>query len=299
MSDKPQTSPSLSTWALTLVALTAFAGNSILCRLALGTGSIDAASFTSVRLVSGGAFLALFLMARGVRLKREELGDIRPALYLLAYAVLFSFAYLQLTTGTGALLLFSAVQLTMFAVTLWRGHRPGALEGVGMALAFGGLIWLLSPGLAAPPLSGAVMMLLAGLFWGLYTLAGQKASGAGDTDPIRATARNFILCTPFAMILALASMNLSFVPYEVTGRGLLLAVVSGAVTSGGGYVIWYMALRTLHTTEAAIVQLSVPVLAALGGILFMAEGITPRFLLASALILGGIFLTIWMRRSAT
>ena len=269
---------------LTTLAMLAFAGNSLLCRLALRDTGIDAASFTAIRLGSGALILAAILMSRG---KRPTAGGSWPmAAMLFAYAVCFSFAYRDLTAATGALLLFGAVQLTMIGYGLWTGERIGGLKLVGLLLALGGLVWLLLPGLAAPPWLEAVLMLAAGASWGVYSLLGK---GAGD--PTAATGGNFLRTLPFAAVLMLATASAG----TVDRTGALYAVLSGAVTSGLGYVLWYAALPMLRATTAATVQLCVPAIAALGGAMLLAEPVTARLLVASVAVLGGIALTIYRK----
>lgn len=269
---------------LTTLAMLAFAGNSLLCRLALRDTGIDAASFTAIRLGSGALILAAILMLRG---KRPTAGGSWPmAAMLFAYAVCFSFAYRDLTAATGALLLFGAVQLTMMGYGLWTGERIGGLRLVGLLLALGGLVWLLLPGLAAPPWLEAVLMLAAGASWGVYSLLGK---GAGD--PTAATGGNFLRTLPFAAALMLATATAGTVDHT----GAFYAVLSGAVTSGLGYVLWYAVLPMLRATSAATVQLCVPAIAALGGAMLLAEPVTARLLVASVAVLGGIALTIYRK----
>jgi len=269
----------LRVFVLTLLAMLAFAGNSLLCRAALAAGRIDAASFTSIRVVSGA--LALWLIVRLQAGGAAKAGSWPSAFALFAYAAAFSFAYLTLTTATGALLLFGAVQATMIGWGFWRGERLSGWQLLGVATALGGLVGLLLPGISAPPLQGAALMLLAGIAWGIYSLRGK---GAGD--PLQATAGNFLRAVPFAAVLSLAML-----PWlALDAAGAALAVASGAVTSGIGYAIWYSALRGLKAASAATVQLSVPPLAALGGVVLLGEPLTLRLLLASVAILGGIAL---------
>ena len=269
---------------LTTLAMLAFAGNSLLCRLALRDTGIDAASFTAIRLGSGALILAALLMSRG---KRPTAGGSWPmAAMLFAYAACFSFAYRELTAATGALLLFGAVQLTMMGYGLWTGERIRGLRLVGLLVALAGLVWLLLPGLAAPPWLEAVLMLAAGAAWGVYSLLGK---GAGD--PTAATGGNFLRSLPFAAALALTATTAGTVDHT----GALYAVLSGAVTSGLGYVLWYAALPMLKATTAATVQLCVPAIAALGGAMLLAEPVTARLLVASVAVLGGIALTIYRK----
>lgn len=273
---------------LTTLAMLAFAGNSLFCRLALRDTEIDAASFTAIRLASGALVLAALLMLRG---KRPTAGGSWPmAAMLFAYAVCFSFAYRDLTAATGALLLFGAVQFTMTGYGLWTGERIRGLKLVGLLLALAGLVWLLLPGLAAPPPFAAALMLTAGAAWGVYSLLGK---GAGD--PTAATGGNFLRSLPFAAALALTATTTGTTAGTVDHTGALYAVLSGAVTSGLGYVLWYAALPMLRATTAATVQLSVPAIAALGGAMLLAEPVTLRLLVASAAVLGGIALTIYRK----
>lgn len=272
----------LRTLAFTTVAMVAFASNSILCRLALGGGSIDPATFTTLRIASGAVTLfALAALTR--RGARDAPGGWRSGFYLVLYAVTFSFAYLSLSAGTGALILFGCVQATMIAGALRSGERPGALEWAGIAIALGGLVFLTAPGLTAPSPAGSALMAAAGIAWGLYTLRGR-----GTGDPLVATSRNFMRAVPFALAVSFLMLSRR----EVSARGVLLAVSSGAAASGIGYVVWYAALRGLSATRAATVQLSVPVIAALGGVLFLSESVSPRLAGSAVLILGGVGLAL-------
>jgi drug/metabolite transporter (DMT)-like permease len=266
---------------LTSLAMMAFAGNSLLCRVALQQTSIDAASFTTIRLLSGA--LMLWLIARLRSGANSGKGNWLSALVLFVYAACFSFAYIGLAAATGALLLFGAVQVTMIGHGLWAGERLRRLQLLGLFLAFGGLVGLLLPGIAAPPLSAALLMLAAGVAWGVYSLRGK-----GGGDPTRVTAGNFLRAVPFAAILSILLMNGTAL--DRTGIGY--AVLSGALASGIGYIIWYTALPRLKASTAASVQLSVPVIAALGGIVFLGEAMTLRLVLAAVTILGGIALVI-------
>jgi len=275
--------------SLTVLALLAFAANSLLCRLALGGELIDAASFTTVRLVTGAVTLALIVAPRW-RAHGRAKADWRTVAMLFAYMVFFSFAYLTLSAGTGALILFGAVQLTMFIVALRSGERFPLLSWAGLALAFLGLVYLVSPGLTAPDPLGAALMAIAGIAWGCYSLLGRAAA-----DPIEATANNFIHAVPLAIGVSLLYMG----RFHGTWEGFALAAISGAITSGLGYVIWYAALRNLTATRAAVVQLAVPAIAACGGVIFLSEQITPRLLLASAATLGGIWIVLLQRSGRT
>jgi drug/metabolite transporter (DMT)-like permease len=284
----PDMSSSLRAAVLTTLAMLAFAGNSLLCRLALRDTGIDAASFTAIRLASGALILAALLVLRG---RRPTAGGSWPmAAMLFAYAVCFSFAYRDLTAATGALLLFGAVQLTMMGYALWTGERIAGLRLVGLLLALGGLVWLLLPGLAAPPPVAAALMIAAGAAWGIYSLLGK---GAGD--PTAATGGNFLRSLPFAAVLMLAMATAGGGDRPLDPMGAFYAVLSGAVTSGLGYVLWYAALPMLRATSAATVQLCVPAIAALGGAVLLAEPVTARLLAASVAVLGGIALTIYRR----
>ena len=266
---------------LTLLAMVAFASNSLLCRLALRQTTIDAASFTLIRLLSG--VIALWLIVITRKPGRPTAGNWTSALALFAYAAAFSFAYISLSVGTGALLLFGMVQATMIFWGLRKGERLNARQWFGLAIALGGLVALVFPGLSAPPIGGALLMTGAGMAWGIYSLRGK---GAGD--PTSVTAGNFWRSVVFAAVLSMALLRWT----NLDPAGIRYAIVSGAIASGVGYVIWYSALPGLKATTAATVQLSVPVLAAVGGILFLSESITLRLLLASLLILGGIGLVI-------
>src|SRR5438105_3469579 len=274
---------------LTLLAMIAFAGNSLLCRLALKRTTIDAASFTFIRILSGAVALwIIVIISKGTWRKA---GSWASALALFAYAAAFSFAYISLSAGTGALLLFGAVQATMILWGLRTGERMRTRQWLGLALAVGGLVALLFPGLSAPPIDGALLMICAGIAWGIYSLRGK---GAGD--PATATAGNFLRAVVFAAALSIALFSWA----KLDRNGIGYAILSGAIASGVGYVIWYSALPGLKAASAATVQLSVPVLAAVGGILFLGESITLRFVLASIAVLGGIgFVVIEKRRSLT
>jgi drug/metabolite transporter (DMT)-like permease len=276
------------TIALTALAMVPLAANSWLCRAALRDTGIDAASFTSIRLVSGA--LMLWLLLRLNRSARPGEGNWPSALALFGYAVLFSFAYLSLTAATGALLLFGAVQVTMIGLGLWHGERLDRVQGVGVLLAFGGLVGLLMPGLSAPPLAGALLMIGAGVSWGIYSVRGK---GAGD--PIRVTAGNFMRTVPITMALSLLMLN----QVSLDSIGIGYAIASGSLTSALGYVLWYTVVPMLRATSAATVQLSVPVLVAIGGVVLLAEPITLRLVLASAAVLGGIGLVIWEKGRST
>jgi drug/metabolite transporter (DMT)-like permease len=266
----------------TTFALLSFAFNSILCRIALLGEEADAAGFTSVRLASGAIALIVisyFFSKDKGKIKR---GSWPSAFFLFAYAACFSFAYLGLTAGTGALILFGSVQMTMIAVTIFRGERPSALEWLGLVVALAGLVYLVFPGLASPPLVSSLLMAAAGMAWAGYTLRGK-----GSSDPLADTTGNFVRSLPFAAIIAVVYLpNL-----QLSTRGIVLAVLSGAVTSGIGYAIWYAALKYHTSTRAAVLQLAVPVIAAVLGIVMLGEIASMRLGIAGALILGGIALT--------
>jgi drug/metabolite transporter (DMT)-like permease len=272
------------TLLLAALAVLAFASNSLLCRLALKSASIDAATFTAVRLLSGAVVLALVVRLRRGAFSRS--GDWASALALLVYAAGFSWAYLQLTAATGALLLFGAVQLTMVAWGLLRGERLRALQWSGLLAACAGLVAMLLPGLAAPPLLACLLMLCAGAAWGVYSLRGR-----GQADATAVTAGNFWRASVLALLLGLLLRGPGAVVHAEP-RGLLLALASGALASGLGYAVWYTALRGLTSTRAAAIQLTVPALAALGAVAFLGEPITLRLSLASLVILGGVALVI-------
>jgi drug/metabolite transporter (DMT)-like permease len=274
-------------FVLTALAMVAFAGNSLLCRRALKETGIDAASFTLVRIVSGA--ICLWIIASLRKGHPRSAGSWLSALALFGYAALFSFAYLRLTAGTGALLLFGAVQATMIAWALRNGERLRLVQIAGLVLALAGLVALVLPGLSAPPLNAALLMLGAGIAWGVYSLRGK-----GGRDPLQATAGNFLRAVPMAALLS--GLLLRSANFDRAGIGY--AIASGAVASGIGYAIWYTALPALKASAAATVQLSVPVLAAAGGIAFLGESISLRFAVASAAVLGGIALVIVERRAA-
>lgn len=271
----------------TALALLAFAGNSILCRLALGEEAIDAASFTVIRLLSGIIVLALALKLTRVATDTEPpKGSWKASFMLFLYALTFSYAYVTLDTGTGALVLFGAVQITMIATGLFAGHRLGYPESLGVLTAFGGLVYLVLPGLSTPSLLGFVLMSLSGIAWGFYTLAGQ-----GSKNPLSDTAYNFLRTLPLVILVFI----ISYPQAHLSPKGVLLAVVSGGLASGLGYALWYTALGGLTAIQAAVVQLLVPVIAAVGGVLFANELFSMRLGLSSVLILGGIMIVIFAK----
>ena len=277
--------PGFHTAVLTVLAMLAFAANSLLCRLALQSHSMDAGSFTAVRLVSGALVLALVVRLRAPSAAAGR-GRWGSGAWLFVYAAAFSLAYLQLPAGVGALLLFGAVQATMVGVGLWRGERLALRQWAGLVLALGGLVVLLRPGLSAPPWGAAGLMLLAGVAWGAYSLRGK-----GAKDPVGVTAGNFLRAAPLALLM----WGLMAGQASVSVAGLASALCSGALTSGLGYVAWYAALPQLKAGTAASVQLSVPLLAAIGAVSLLGESWTLRLSLAGAAILGGIALVVLAR----
>jgi len=269
---------------LTTLAMLAFAGNSLLCRMALGgTDPIDPTSYTAVRLFSGAVVLALLVVVGRTRAERRAHGSWRSAAWLFLYAIACAYAYLSLDTGVGALILFGAVQATMIGAGLRSGERPRPPQWLGMAVAAAGLVYLLWPGISAPSWEGALLMTGAGVAWGLYSLHGR-----GAEDPLASTAANFLRALPLAALL----LVIMFDRRQLTPIGLLLAVLSGAVTSGVGYAIWYAAVRRLTASAAAVVQLSAPVLATYAGVAWLDEALTLRIVLSSIAILGGIALVV-------
>jgi len=267
------------TLLLTTLAMFAFAGNSLLCRFALQETAIDAASFTSLRLVSGALALALIVRFRGGGGGARRAGDWPAAIALFAYAAAFSFAYRWLPAGTGALLLFGAVQVTMITQGLLKGERLGALQMAGFVAACAGLTALVLPGVHAPSLSASILMAGAGMAWGVYSLRGR-----GSTDPLAVNAGNF----GRAGVLTLILSGVLWPMARFDLPGVACAVASGALTSGVGYAVWYTALRALSATRAAVVQLTVPVIAALGGVALLGEVLTMRLVVASIIVLGGV-----------
>lgn len=270
----------------------AFASNSLLCRAALKQTSIDAASFTFIRIFSGAIALWLVMnLRRMIQTTRSSRlgGNWISALALLLYAAGFSFAYVAVAAGTGALLLFGAVQATMILWGLHKGERLRLIQILGLIVAMAGLVVLLFPGLSAPPLFGSILMLGAGIAWGVYSLRGKS-----EKNPVAATSGNFVRAVPFAAVVSIIFIRL----LNVDLAGVGYAIISGAITSGLGYVIWYTVLPNLKAASAATVQLSVPVLAAAGGILLLSEPLTLRYLIASLATLGGIALVVLEKKSA-
>lgn len=273
-------------YLLTILAMLAFAANSVLCRFALvethGTTSIDAASFTSIRLISGAVILAILMLIRTREFKPKNINPI-STLMLFTYALCFSFSYIQIATGTGALILFGTVQLTMILYGLIKGERPSFQAWAGILFAFSGLVYLLLPGVSAPPLLNASLMMVAGIAWGIYSLRGK-----GISNPLVSTSWNFIATVPLVLITYLIFHADAF----ITPKGITLAILSGALASGIGYSIWYTALPYLTATRAATVQLTVPIIAAIGGVILLSEPVSLRLALASIAVLGGVYLTI-------
>ncbi len=263
----------------TTCALIAFAGNSVLCRLALRDGNIDPASFTCVRLISGAVVLFLAVKLSPKKTIATSRGSWVSAAVLFCYAATFSFAYVTLATGTGALILFGAVQMTMIIAALLSGERLNRSEWVGVLLAFGGLVYLVSPGVTAPSLTGSLLMAVAGISWGIYSLWGRSS-----VSPLAETAINFAFSLPFVALLSFFFLRHS----HLSLKGILLAVWSGGLASGVGYAVWYAAVKGMTATKASIVQLAVPVLAAIGGAIFLTEEISTRLIISTVIILGGI-----------
>ncbi|MDX1705664.1 DMT family transporter [Pseudidiomarina sp.] len=277
----------MKTLIFPVLALIAFAGNSVLCRLALAEGAIDPASFTMIRLISGALILAIIILFNRPPAADGQKGSWAGAAMLFVYALGFSYAYVSLDTGVGALILFGAVQLTMILIGLATGNKIRYPEWAGLVMAFAGFVYLIQPRLAVPESgAGVALMTLAGIAWGLYSLKGRGSRGA-----INDTAYNFFRTIPFVLVLALLTLDGAY----WSQTGLLLAVASGAVTSGIGYALWYIALRNLSVTVAAVGQLSVPLIAAAGGVIFAGELISIRMSLAAVLVLGGIFIVVMSR----
>lgn len=275
--------PLAKTMMLTGLALIAFAANSILCRLALGSAAIDAACFSAIRLLSGSLILLVILGATRKNAGKSTQGSWSASLMLFVYAVTFSFAYVSLDTATGALILFGSVQITIILLSLISGNRLHFAEWTGVAIAFTGFVYLILPGVTAPSTIGFLLMTVAGIAWGIYTLKGRSSK-----NPVMDTAYNFFRTTPLVILLALTTIaNTNY-----SSEGIVLAFLSGGIASGIGYTIWYIALGGLSATQAAVLQLSVPVIAALGGVIFVSEAITFRLMISAALVLGGILMVI-------
>ncbi|MDN3681817.1 DMT family transporter [Vibrio tapetis subsp. quintayensis] len=278
----------------TFLALLAFAGNSVLCRLALGNEQIDAASFTAIRLLSGVLVLFCLLAVAGrskpLKSSPSQRGSWWSGFMLFGYAITFSFAYVTLETGIGALILFGAVQITMIVASLVSGDRLHKLEWAGMVVAFVGFIYLVLPTLSTPSWLGFVLMTISGMAWAFYTLAGR-----GSVNPLQDTGFNFLRTIPLVILLLVASAYNA----NLTLNGLVLAALSGGVASGIGYTLWYSALKGMSTTQAAVVQLLVPVIAAIGGVVFVDEPFSLRLMISSALVLGGILTVVLSKHRFT
>lgn len=257
--------------------------------MALRGGEADAVGFTLVRLAAGAVTLITVSYFLGTKTKAAGRGNFISALFLFAYAICFSLAYLELNAGTGALILFGSVQSTMILIAVLRGERPGLPEWLGFAAAVGGLVYLVFPGLRSPPLFSSLLMFAAGAAWGVYTLRGKAVS-----DPLAETTGNFIWSVPM-----IAAASVPFIlKIHLSNRGIVLAVLSGSVASGIGYTVWYAALKYHTAVRAAVLQLSVPIIAAIGGIVFLAENPTLRLWTAAILVLGGIAMTTLNKKNA-
>lgn len=290
---KKASDKNIKTMGYTIAALTAFAANSVLCRMALQNNAIDASSFTAIRLGSGALMLFVLFTLFSVKSAQDKQenkgGSWKAALMLFIYAITFSFAYISLDTGTGALVLFGAVQLTMIISSLLTGHKLHRAEWLGVAVSFAGLAYLIYPTITTPSVFGFVLMAISGVAWGIYTLLGR-----GSINPLRDTTVNFSYTIPLILVLAIAM----FANINISWEGFILAVLSGAFASALGYTLWYIALAGLSATEAAVVQLSVPVLASIGGVIFLSESVTMRLIIACVLVLGGISAVIVSRNKA-
>jgi drug/metabolite transporter (DMT)-like permease len=277
------------TAGLTALALVAFASNSILTRLAIGASAIDAATFTAVRLTSGALALSLAVRVTAGSWSPLRSRDIAGPVALIVYAIPFALAYVRIGAAVGALVLFGAVQLTMVGYGIWRGERPRPLAWAGLIVATGGLVLLTLRSAARPDPEGVALMAIAGAAWGVYSIAGRAAP-----DPVAANARSFLLSAPIALAIALLSGS----PASAGLRGVVIALLSGVVSSGGGYIVWYRAVRRLAVTQAAVAQLSVPVLAAIGAVVLLGEPLGGRLVLAGAAVLGGIAMVLISRTVA-
>ncbi|MDX2367127.1 MAG: DMT family transporter [Colwellia sp.] len=277
----------LKTSLLTGLALIAFAANSVLCRLALGNETIDASSFTGIRLLAGAIALFIILSIKG-GMKGSNKGAVSKgswtaSLSLFLYAITFSYAYLSVDTGTGALILFGSVQITMIMLSLISGTRLHLIEWSGVILAFTGFIYLILPNITTPSINGFILMTVSGISWGIYTLKGRSSK-----NPLMDTTYNFLRTIPFVALLGVFTLqNMSY-----SSEGIILALISGAITSGVGYTIWYIALGGLSSTQAAVIQLSVPVIAAIGGVIFVSEVITMRLVISATIVLSGILMVV-------
>ena len=266
----------------------AFAANSVLCRLALAGEVIDAATFTNIRLISGIITLIIILQFYRNKSKSFDKGSWIAGMMLFLYAITFSFAYILIDTGTGALILFGAVQVTMLSWSILKGHRLQILELLGSIIALSGFLYLIFPGVSAPSSIGFILMTIAGVSWGIHTLLGHSSN-----NPLIETAYNFFRTIPLVIFIFILTFNSGHYSIE----GILLAVLSGGMASGIGYAIWYYALRELTSVQAAVVQLFVPLLAAFGGVFFISEIITIRLFISALLIIGGIFLVVFKKNT--
>lgn len=273
----------LKTISLTGLALIAFAANSVLCRLALGNEVIDAASFTMIRLLSGAMVLLLIITTTQRTRRSSAKGSWTASMMLFIYAITFSYAYMSLDTGTGALILFASVQITMIVLSMINGTRLFWGEWVGVLIAFSGFVYLILPDVTTPSMVGFLLMTTAGIAWGIYTLTGSRSK-----NPLLDTAFNFMRTIPFVIILLILTLAHSYISFE----GIVFALLSGIITSGIGYTIWYMVLRDLSSIQAAVLQLLVPIIAALGGVIFVSEAITVRLMISSVMVLGGILIVV-------
>jgi len=273
----------VKTIIFTALALIAFAANSVLCRLALGEQAIDASSFTIIRLLSGAIVLLAIIKTNRNITGSSAKGSWSAGFMLFVYAITFSFAYITLDTGTGALILFGSVQITMILLSLLSGNRLHITELVGVVIAFIGFVYLILPGVTTPSAIGFLLMSVAGIAWGIYTIKGH-----GSKNPLMDTAYNFLRTIPLVLILAIVAIK----DAHYSSEGILLAVLSGGIASGIGYTIWYIALAGLSVMQAAVMQLLVPVIAALGGVLFVSEAVTLRLTVSATLILGGILMVV-------
>ncbi len=282
----------LKTCLLTVLAIIAFAANSVLSRLALAEEAIDAASFTAVRLITGALVLLIIVSVKSLshgqsinllKVVKPVSGSWFASIMLFIYAVTFSYAYITMDTGTGALILFGSVQLTMIAISLLFGTRLYLAEWVGVLMAFSGLIYLVLPDVSSPSFNGFILMTLSGVAWGVYTLKGRHSQA-----PILDTAYNFARTLPLVLVLIIVAFD----SLHFTYQGIILAAIAGGLTSAIGYSIWYIALKGLSATQAAVIQLSVPIIAAIGGVIFVAEPITYRLVISSLVVLGGILTVV-------
>lgn len=283
----------MKTFLFTSLALIAFAANSVLCRLALGTSAIDAVSFTVVRLLSASVVLWLIISVnRSGANTMQPKGSWLAAVMLFVYALTFSFAYITLDTATGALILFGSVQISMILLSLFSGNRLRIAEWLGLAIAFMGFIYLVLPEVTTPSIVGFLLMTLAGIAWGIYTLKGR-----GSNNPLMDTTYNFLRTIPMVVVLVIVLAVIAVQNAHYSTSGILLAVLSGGIASGIGYAIWYTALGGLAVTQAAVVQLLVPIIAAVGGVLFVSEPLTLRLLFSATMILGGILLVVLVKKN--